>query len=113
MSTVISFRVDPDNPREAQAMSILAEHQEQGFSIRQVMIEALLNLAEEPDDAISPLVNELQEVLGKAQFLMDQLQSMPQRFSPSSKDVGREATELTEGFLLSVKNAAKPGVQAE
>ena len=47
MSEVISFRLDPDNPREAQALKILRTKQAEGFSSRRVLTDALIFMATE------------------------------------------------------------------
>ena len=44
MSKVISFRLNPDNPREAQALEILRTKQAEGFSSRRVLTDALIGL---------------------------------------------------------------------
>ena len=44
MSTVISFRLSPENPREAEALAVLKIWHNQGFSIRHTLTEALLRL---------------------------------------------------------------------
>lgn len=44
MSKVISFRMDNANPREAQALDVLNAWTEQGYNLRFVLTEALLQL---------------------------------------------------------------------
>ena len=44
MSKVISFRLNPDNPREAEALSVLEKWQNQGFSTRHTITEAIIKL---------------------------------------------------------------------
>jgi hypothetical protein len=40
MSEVISFRLDPDNAREALAITVLQTLQGKGYSLRYIMTEA-------------------------------------------------------------------------
>jgi hypothetical protein len=44
MSKVISFRLNPENQREAKALTVIQKWLGQGFSTRHIMTEALLNL---------------------------------------------------------------------
>lgn len=44
MSKVFSFRLNPKNQREAEALAILKDWLAQGYSIRHTVTEALLNL---------------------------------------------------------------------
>ena len=44
MSKVISFRLNPDNPREAQALEILISKQSEGFSSRRLLTDALISM---------------------------------------------------------------------
>ena len=58
MSEVICFRLDRDNPREAQALQVLAAWQEAGFSRRHVLTEALLRL----DGDIRTVIDQLEGI---------------------------------------------------
>ena len=42
MSKVYSFRLDADNPREAQAMEVINAWVSQGYSLRHILAEALI-----------------------------------------------------------------------
>ncbi|MCU0485171.1 MAG: hypothetical protein MUC85_03575 [Anaerolineales bacterium] len=44
MSQVISFRLDENNPREAQAQQVLQTRASRGYSLRHTRVEALLAL---------------------------------------------------------------------
>jgi hypothetical protein len=44
MSVVIGFRLNPDNPREAQALEILRTKQAEGYSYRRVLTDELIVL---------------------------------------------------------------------
>ena len=42
MSKVYSFRLDNNNPREAQAREVMEAWADEGYSLRQVVVDALL-----------------------------------------------------------------------
>jgi hypothetical protein len=44
MSKVFSFRLDENNPREAQAMEVIDTWASRGYSLRYVLVEALIDL---------------------------------------------------------------------
>lgn len=45
MSEVISFRLDENNPCEAQARAVLKAWADKGYSVRHVLTEALCSLS--------------------------------------------------------------------
>ena len=53
MSEVISFRLNPENPREAQALEILRAKKSEGFSSRQVLTDALIGMVVEKGKSAS------------------------------------------------------------
>ncbi len=112
MSEIISFRLNPNNPREARALEILAVRQDEGFGIRQVLVEALLMLGEEQGSAHVPVVSDLQAVLAEARSLVCELRNgdapLVSRPSQSTSSEGK----LSDGFLVSVKKAARPGMKS-
>ena len=73
MSEVISFRLDRNNPREAQALTILLKGQEAGYSLRHILTEALLALESTAEDEQAVAVA-LAEVAGRLeQILVEQV----------------------------------------
>ena len=40
MSQVFSFRLDEDNPREAQALQVIKTWASKGYSLRYILVEA-------------------------------------------------------------------------
>ena len=111
MSEVISFRLDRNNPREAQALAVLRKGQEAGYSLRHVLTEALLALeaAAEEEQAVAQV---LAEVAGR----LEQIQAALEHWQPANLALAQpqssrsEETVLAESFVLSVKSAAKPGL---
>jgi hypothetical protein len=111
MSEVISFRLDPKNPREAEALKVLARRQEQGDSVRHILTEALLKL--DRADVEVDIQTQMGEILSAIHRVGNQIEHLQKsgvqhRGSPSEKQVG-----LSNAFLLSVKSAAKPGITLE
>ena len=106
MSKVISFRLSPDNPREAEALSILHDWISQGFSTRHTITEAILMLGsgklQPPDnDTIINLSHHIQELLARVE-------------KGSTHKIGNEDAllkqELSDGFVASIILTAKPGL---
>jgi hypothetical protein len=110
MSKVISFRLDPNNPREAQALGVLLAKREDGYSTRDVLTDALIEFGGHLDqdtvlstgeirDTLEQVIQLLQRVgeeqLGEAHPQMDKSLFLP----------------LNDDFLSSVRQAAKPGTK--
>ena len=110
MSQVISFRLDPDKPREGRALEALRERQEQGYRARHILTEALLRLAE--GDQRSEVELHMVELLAALNEIRDKLQQIQQRgvVEPVKREQNTEE-QVSEAFILSVKSAAKPGVR--
>jgi hypothetical protein len=99
MSEVISFRLDQDNPREAQARAVLKAWVDQGYSVRHVLTEALLayrGYKEGVDiDELSHKLDQISNILQK--------NGTPFKHEDSND-------MLSNSFLASIRKAAKPGV---
>jgi hypothetical protein len=111
MSEVISFRLDRNNPREAQALGVLKKGQEAGYSLRHVLTEALLALeaSAEEEQAVARALLEVAGRLEQIQSALEQFRHM--KLPPSQLQSGiPEQAVLAESFVLSVKSAAKPGL---
>jgi hypothetical protein len=50
MSKVYSFRLDSENPREALAMDVINTWVSQGYSLRQILTDALINYQDKGND---------------------------------------------------------------
>ncbi len=111
MSEVISFRLDPNNSREADALQILARCQEQGYSVRHVLTEALLKFDQAGMEQVLQLqMDEILSGLNGVRDRLDRIQaSGVQRTHPSEE----KQAVLSNAFVLSVKSAAKPGITLE
>jgi len=107
MSRVISFRLDQDNPREAEALAILLDWLSRGFSTRHTITEALLQLDSEnykatDNGALNVLYQQIKELLA----------SIETRSSlDDAKDDNSSKEELSDEFVTSILKAAKPGLK--
>ena len=109
MSKVISFRLNPDNHREAEALTILDNWLSQGFSTRHTLTEALLNLytrncSAPKDDVLTDLSDQITSLL----------ESIERGF-PALESVSKVTlkTELSDGFVSSIIKTTKPGLKSD
>jgi hypothetical protein len=111
MSEVISFRLDPKNPREAEALKVLTCRQEHGYSTRHILTEALLQLDQTGIERnLQGLMGEVLRTLNQVGYQIENLQqSGVQRTLPHED----QQTVLSNAFVLSVKSAAKHGIALE
>jgi hypothetical protein len=111
MSEVISFRLDANNRREADALQILARCQEQGYSVRQVLTEALLKFDQAGIEQVVQL--QMDEILTRLNQVRDQLDHIQASGIQRTHESEEEQAVLSNAFVLSVKSAAKPGITLE
>jgi hypothetical protein len=111
MSEVISFRLNKNNPREAQAFEVLNTWIEQGFSARFILTKALLEL----DHPVSDLKmgqdgRDLSLVLDQIGQLIEALKEIqPDPLVSKTPDV--DALALSESFLAAIRHGVKPGIK--
>jgi|WetSurMetagenome_2_1015567.scaffolds.fasta_scaffold819757_1 hypothetical protein len=106
MSEVFSFRLDEKNPREAQAMGVIKALAEKGYSLRQIIIEALLLLGDQEQH--SP--EKTDDITKTVERLFSLVERLEGRLEPRQKVI-KEKSELNDSFLSSVKLAAKSGLK--
>jgi hypothetical protein len=99
MSEVISFRLEKNNPREAQARAALKAWVDKGYSVRHVLTEALLAYQDSHRDM------DIHELSSK----LDQIRTMLLQ-NGVSPPLDEEQIELSDRFMASIKKAAKSGV---
>jgi hypothetical protein len=99
MSEVISFRLDKDNLREAQARAVLKAWVKKGYCVRHVLTEALLAYRGSKVDV------DIDELTHKLNQISNMLQ---QNGAPSNHEDSNNL--LSDSFMVSIKNAVKPGV---
>ena len=108
MSEVISFRLDPDNPREASAILVIQAWKEKGFSIRQIMAEALLKLKtnDKSDENLSDLYRKLEEI-------SDQIEAISSKNPAVINKIGESSEKgLSRQFMQSIKLSVLPGIRS-
>ena len=98
MSEVISFRLDKDNPREAQARAVLKAWVDKGYGIRYVLTEALLAYQNSQRDV------DIRELSMKLEEISNLLR---QNGTPSKQEDSNNM--LSDSFMASIRKTAKSG----
>ena len=96
MSEVISFRLNPSNPREALALEILRNKQKGGFSSRRVLTDALIGM-ETIKDQIN--IDEFNTALENLKRLLEKLNSDNHELNQSMLSHPIVAAALEDNFL--------------
>ena len=78
--------------------------------MRHILTEALLRLDEESEQESELALAKLNEALGRVGLLLEQLQN-GQYPTVAKPTVEQSQAALTDTFVTSVKNAAKPGLK--
>ena len=112
MSKVISFRLDPDNPRDAMALEILWAEQAKGFSSRRILADALIALEGKTGMSQVLSVEEFNTALEQITRLLENI-NFDYPVNANHEHVGSQTHELHDHFLQSVKVAVKPGINFE
>ena len=107
MSKVISFRLNPENAREAKALEILKTKQSEGFSRRRILTDALIGMVAE--NRLVP-VDDFNIALEQVANLLEQLNGIDQNTIQPKQS---ETTMLNDNFLTSVRIAARPGINLD
>jgi len=110
MSEVISFRLSESNPREAQALNVLNTWLSKGFSVRDIITQALIAYEVSDQQLIkqtSPA--NLEAVLSKVNQLLERIANSNITENPESL----VNHNLSNTFILSVKKAKQPGLKVE
>jgi len=99
MSKVFSFRLDTDNPREAQAREVIEVLISQGYSLRHIITEALIYFR----DKESPTAG-WEKVYDKLSEILHGLENGGVK--KQTKDHG---SALSPSFIEAMKNSVKDG----
>jgi hypothetical protein len=112
MSTVFSFRLDPKNPREARAMKVIRDRKQNGFSVREIIVEALLKY---PQDKESKNNDQIDIVNERLTELIDLVQIIKGSRSIAKEEGGEEHSPpgLSEQFLGAIKMTARSGLKID
>ena len=111
MSEVISCRLNQRNPREKRASEILLEWRGKGYSTRYIFTEALLRLEDSAVNRTSVENNDdLPQLIARIDQLLEQEEK---RWSKNNHEANQKLPleELSDSFLASVKEGAKPGLK--
>ena len=101
MSKVYSFRLNDDNPREAQARAVIEAWVGEGYSLRHVVVDALIVYQK-----VELEQSELYSVIEQLQNLIISLEKEPTTNNNSN-------AALPNSFLDAVKQSVRSGVSAE
>lgn len=105
MSEVISFRLDPDNLREGEALRIIDEWREKGYPLRFILVEALIALSKPPTET---------ELRVTTQMIKDLLFQVKHGSGVASEQQSNEEMEMGNGLPQDFKSAIclsiKPGM---
>jgi len=101
MSKVYSFRLDENNPRETQAREVIIVWLEKGYSLRQIIVDALISYHNKDNHN-----SELEGILGKISQLLE------------TSNEGRESSKIVQGtlpeaFVGSISKSVKSGIKME
>jgi hypothetical protein len=104
MSKVFSFRLSEVNPREIQAREVIEAWVGEGYSIRHIVVEALLNFNDSDKEH-----KELDKVIDQIKELIIMLNDNHETYAidQQEKDV------LPEAFILAIKKSIKKGIPIE
>ncbi len=102
MSKVYSFRLDDNKPREAQAREVIDAWVGEGYLLRHIVTEALINFCQNDDQT-----NDYERKLEKIIELVEMLTK-----GDFKSDVRRKDT-LSRSFVGSMEQVAKPGLKMD
>ena len=104
MSKVYSFRLSNDNPREAQAREVIEAWVEEGYSLRLLVTDALVNFRKQ-----SYKTSVMDEILRQ----LDNIQDMLDRGQMATNINGNPTNHsLSSGFVEAVKMNIKSGIRS-
>jgi len=101
MSKVYSFRLDENNPREAQARDVIDAWASKGYALRHIIIEALIQFSGEDS------------YKGELEDILEQISSMLLNVNKESVPVVAEKEALPTTFIGSISKSMKSGLKME
>jgi hypothetical protein len=112
MIEVISFRLNPENHREAIALQVLKRRMAEGCSIRQIITEALIKSEDQKQERdynndeidLQATLKEITSILHQLQVLNDK------KLEPDMRSVEQDC--LADSFISSMKLSVKSGMKA-
>lgn len=113
MSEVISFRLNKNIPREAQALEVRKNKREEGDNIRHIILQALIKLDEaNPPLESSATMKELITMVLQVHQILGRINGEYELSLTGEEEIDT-GLELTEPLVSSVKKAIKPGLHLE
>ena len=103
MSKIYSFRLSDTNPREVQAREVIEAWTSKGYSVRHTLVEALILLDTEINDAHNA---DMERILNKLETLLESKQN-------NIKTTPDTANALPPDLLNSIGKTMKAGVKIE
>ena len=103
MSKVYSFRLDKNNPREAQAREVIDAWMEKGYSLRNILTDALISPHNKHKGEADMLVEQLKSLLE------NRTNTNLQRKNENDNDC---KVSLPSSFVDAVKVSVKNGVRS-
>ena len=101
MSKVYSFRLDENNPREAQAKEVIDAWASKGYSLRHIIIDALIFYHNQDSQN-----NELEDILKKITQLLGAM-------TEGGKSVKVVQETLPETFVGALSKSVKGGIRID
>lgn len=109
MSDVFSFRLNRENKREVLAIQVLQIWMSKGFTLRQIMTEALLKLDTHDDlstnSQIIELFRKMEEIYTHLR-IMDKAEYIMENKTRESPETG-----LSPQLIETIKMSIKPGIR--
>jgi len=103
MSKVYSFRLDENNPREAQAREVIDAWVFKGFSLRYTLTEALILFKGKDGNS------DLHDVLGQLREVISELGNEQSKGTEDKNKI----IEVSPLFLSAIKKSAKSGLRSK
>lgn len=103
MSKVYSFRLDADNPREAQAMDVIDTWISQGYSLRHILTNALIQFKSN-----GVVEREWDSVYEQLAELVQEMKN-----GVSIRSASKDQHSLPHRFVGAIKKTAKGGLYSE
>jgi hypothetical protein len=100
-----SFRLNSDRKREAEARLILHQWREKGYTVREILTEALLNLDRSKGSETEATMNEMKAMINTLSEIVDRLQT-GEFAMPAQPERG---PQLPSDLVKSLQANRKPG----
>jgi len=104
MSQVFGFRLNEDNLREAQALQVIKTWSSKGYSLRYILVEALITYT-----LTNVKQDELSSALNQIILLLEDIQLAPD----SDRGKQGKSERLSSAFFNAIATASRPGLRTE